>query len=188
MQQFVPTNPVNPYGVNLSPQMLEILRQAMEERIWFGWINALRGFYSTKWRVLAESRMTNQDTPLQPQEGHQRISTIVHRIQSFVSVRWEGRNISLHKSEQHEEARQHPRNSALFQSALSSTSDQHYCSGSLTKLLRSQPVYRRRWLRRVRQARADMLNDQRRQALITTYFTRICTAVTPAKPPGRGTV
>jgi hypothetical protein len=57
----------------------------------------------------------------------------------------------------------------------------------LTKLLRSQPAYRRRWLRRVRQARADMLNDQSRQALITTYFTRIRTAVTPAKPPGTGT-
>jgi hypothetical protein len=105
--------------------MLEILRQAMEEQILIGWINALRGFFSTKWRVLAESHMTNQDTPLQPQEGHRRISTIVHRIQSFVSVRWEGRNISLHKSEQHEEARQQTlrggRNSALFQSAPSST-------------------------------------------------------------------
>jgi hypothetical protein len=136
--------------------------------------------------------MTNQDTPLQPQEEHRRISTIVHRIQSFVSVRWEGRNISLHKSEQHEEARQQTLEAAEIrhyfnQPHLIPASDQHYCSRSLTKLLRSQPAYRRRWLRRVRQARADMLNDQSRQALITTYFTRIRTAVTPAKPPGTGT-
>ncbi len=146
MQQFVPTNPINPYGVNISPQMLEILRQAMEEQILIGWLNALRGFLSIKWRVLAESHMTNQDTPLQPQEGHRRIRTIVHRIQSFVSVRWEGRNISLHKSEQHEEARQHTLEATEIrhyfnQPHLLQASDQYYCSGSLTKLLRSQPAY-----------------------------------------------
>ena len=50
--------------------------------------------------------------------------------------------------------------------------DQHYCSGSLTKLLRSRPAYRRRWLRRVRQSRATLLKSQSRQAQITTYFPR----------------
>ena len=49
--------------------------------------------------------------------------------------------------------------------------DQHYyCSGSLIKLLRSRPAYQWQWLRCVRKVRANMIQDQCRQATITTYF------------------
>ena len=50
--------------------------------------------------------------------------------------------------------------------------DQHYCEGSLLQLLRSRPAHRRRWLMRVRRARANLISEQHRQVKITSYFIR----------------
>ena len=49
--------------------------------------------------------------------------------------------------------------------------DQHCCDCSLIQLLRSRPAHRRRWLMRVRRARAELLSKQHRQVQITSYFT-----------------
>jgi hypothetical protein len=49
-------------------------------------------------------------------------------------------------------------------------SDRYLCSQSLEKLLSATPATRRRWLRRVKQSRAQQQQDGARRALITAYF------------------
>ena len=48
--------------------------------------------------------------------------------------------------------------------------DRHYCSSNLDKLLRSRLSVRRRWLRRVRTARANMLKNGQSQTTIYNFF------------------
>jgi hypothetical protein len=177
IRHFLPTQPLNPYRDNYPSHIITILQQALDEQSKIGWINAIRGFLSTKWRQLAASHMSNPEALPQEQEGHRRMSIAIHRIQDFVRTRWEGRNEALHQINQDNTAANITLEAAEIshyfnQPHLLPVGDQHYCSGSLTKLLRSRPAYRRRWLRRVRQSRATLLKSQSRQAQITTYFPR----------------
>ena len=61
--------------------------------------------------------------------------------------------------------------------------EQHYCQGSVLKILKSRPSNRRRWLRRVRKARSELLQDQLRQSRITSFFTRTRSKSTQSSPP-----
>ena len=81
---------------------MDILLHALQEQHQIGWLNALRGFFSLKWQLLASTHMTNPNAPAQQQEGRRRIGTIIHRIQAFVRAKWDGRNSALHRSDQYE--------------------------------------------------------------------------------------
>ena len=176
-----PTNPkLYPYTDHLEPHMITILQDALDEQHRIGWINAIRGFLSKKWKLLASTHMDNKNAPANTQDGTRRIGTIIQRIEAFVKTKWEGRNNALHKHSHDEVEKFRTLEAAEIrhfhtQPHLLPVGDQHYCNGPLVKLLRSRPAYRRRWLRRVRKARANMIQDQCRQATITTYFARITT-------------
>jgi hypothetical protein len=53
---------------------------------------------------------------------------------------------------------------------LLGATDRHYCERPLLSILRGSPSSRRRWIRRVRFARADYLKDGRLQTKITGYY------------------
>ena len=171
-----PVNPnLDPYTNHVGIHMMAILQAALEEQHGIGWLNAIRGFLSKKWQLLASTHTDNINAPANIQDGRRRIGTIIQRIQAFVRSKWEGRNNALHKHNQSDVEKFRTLEAAEIrhyhsQPHLLPVGDQHYCSSSLIKLLRSRPAYRRRWLRRVRKVRSNMIKDQCRQATITTYF------------------
>jgi hypothetical protein len=80
----------------------------------------------------------------------------------------------IHPSDMDGPKRHAPQTSHYFaDSLLLPAEDRHYVSDSLNKLLRSRPSVRRRWLRRVRSARASMIKHGTSQISINKFFTRI---------------
>jgi hypothetical protein len=51
--------------------------------------------------------------------------------------------------------------------------DHHYLNISLPQLLQSRPAYKRRWLFRVKAARARMLREEEKQPKINRFFVRL---------------
>ena len=131
--------------------------------------------------------MMSADAQPQKAEGRRRMSTILLRVQGFITLIWTGRNESLHNQRQYDETKFMSLEAAeirhyFSQPHLLPVTEQHYCQGSVLKVLQSRPSNRRRWLRRVRKARSDLLLDQLRQARITSFFTRIRTSTTHPNP------
>jgi hypothetical protein len=177
---------------HLQPHMITILQEALAEQQSIGWLNAIRGFLSKKWKLLASTNMDNAHAPVNTQDGTRRLGTVIQRIQAFVRLKWEGRNNALHKHNHCDAEKFRSLEAAEIrhyhtQPHLLPVGDQHYCNGPLLKLLRSRPAYRRRWLRRVRKARANMIQDQCRQATITNYFARTTTSTKKDNQPTANT-
>ena len=167
------------YSTLLPLHMMDTLQEAITEQNSIGWMNLLRGFFSAKWRHLASSHMSNPDPrAVQPAEGRRRMGNVLQRVQGFIQQLWIGRNEALHKHDKFDEEKFLSLEAAeirhyFTQPHLLPVQDQHYCQGQVLTILRGRPSYRRRWLMRVRRARAALLNDQLRQARITTYFPRL---------------
>ena len=89
---------------------------------------------------------------------------------------WLGRNEILHQHQDDKDQTIYSMESAELQFYHSNpnlvpTSDQHYCRNiTLNKLLKSRPSVRRRWLKRVKTARAAYLIDGQNQQLVTRYM------------------
>ena len=161
----------------LQPHMVTILQEAIREQTAIGWLHVFHGYVAKKWRTLASSHMINPLATPQTSDGNRRMGTVLQRIQAFLSLIWTGRNEALHRND-HDDVRRFQSLEAaeirhyFSQPHLLAVQDQHYCSGPILTLLRSRPAYRRRWLMRVRRARAAMLTEQHRQARMTAYFPR----------------
>ena len=173
------TNPAiqNQKESMLPPHMESMMLEAIHEQNKLGWMNLLRGYISNKWIIIASSHMMNDEAHLQKSDGRRRLGVILQRIQLFVNTMWQGRNEMLHRRDKEDEAKFVSIEAAeirhyFSQPHLLPVSTQHYCKGSVLQILRSSPANRRRWLRRVRRARADLINNQLRQARITSFFTR----------------
>ncbi|KAI2506032.1 hypothetical protein MHU86_8443 [Fragilaria crotonensis] len=88
---------------------------------------------------------------------------------------WLGRNEALHSDQDEIDNKVYSVESAALRHyhgnpTLLSRSDQHYCDMPLQRLLKSGPSVRRRWLRRVRQARASFLKNGQQQQRITQFM------------------
>jgi hypothetical protein len=174
------------YNTMFPPYMMSILCEAIAEQTEIGWVNLLRGYFSTKWRDLASRNMANQDAPPTTQDGNRRAGTIIHRVQGYIQLMWKGRNEALHKCNTDDENKFLTLESAVIrhyfqQPHLLSVQDQHYCQGNILKILQGRPSHRRRWLMRVRRARAALLKDKLRQSRITSFFTRNINRATTAQ-------
>ena len=169
----------NPYSNLFLPSHMQvILAKAIIEQSAIGWANLLRGYLSSQWKTLASSHMLNSEMAASNKtDGCRRLGTVLQRIQGFLNQLWQGRNDVLHKHDTGNERKFQSIEAAEIrhfytQPHLLPARDQHYCDCSLLQLLRSRPAHRRRWLMRVRRARAELLSDQHRQVQITSYFTR----------------
>ena len=162
------------------------LREAINEQSAIGWENLLRGYFSSKWRDLASQNMMNPDATTNKADGNRRAGTIIQRIQGYIKFLWKGRNDALHKCNKFNETKFLSLESAEIrhyfnQPHLIPVQDQHYCQGNILTILQGRPSIRRRWLMRVRRARASLLKDQLRQSRITSYFNRTDTSAQPPK-------
>ena len=165
------------YNTLLPNHMMATLRAAISEQTDIGWVNLFRGYFSTKWRVLASTNMTHPDAPMSKQDGNRRSGTIIQRVQGYIQLMWKGRNDALHKCDKDDANKFLSLESAEIrhyfqQPHLLPVQDRHYCQGNILKILQSRPAFRRRWLKRVRRARAALIKDQLRQSRITSFFTR----------------
>ena len=117
--------------------------------------------------------------------GHSRTHRSLRALFTFTRAIWLGRNDVLHKDKETIETKAYTVESAELRHFhanpnLLPSADRHYCTISLKRLLGSRPSVRRRWLRRVRTARANLIKDGKTQQRMTQY-----TEQTARNPPRR---
>ena len=140
------------------------LQEAIEEQTLIGWHHLLLGYASKKWLLIA-----SMDTPTIGQinlvAGRSRTKVALRAITLMVPDLWLGRNEILHQHQDNQDQTIYSMESAELRHHHSNptqvpNSDQHYCRNiTLNKLLKSRPSVCRRWLKRVKTARAAYLKD-----------------------------
>lgn len=154
--------------------LLPALEQAMLEQSQVGWHQLLLGFFSKTWLILSaadHARINKSERAA----GQHRIHQIMSALSTFTRTIWLGRNEALHSDQDEIDNKVYSVESAALRHyhgnpTLLSRSDQHYCDMPLQRLLKSGPSVRRRWLRRVRQARASFLKNGQQQQRITQFM------------------
>lgn len=137
------------------------IRKALDNQQIMGWLHLLRGFTSLSWLQLASIK-TLDSTTYDSKRGDHRMHTLLQALHLFTRSLWLGRNDALHNTKETTDAVKYTADSSeirhYFENPnLLPAEDRHYCSHNLTKLLRSRPSVRRRWLQRVQTARSNML-------------------------------
>ena len=178
-----PSTPTLTYS-NFPPSTQEAISTAMADQNKIGWDNALAGILAISWLDVA--RHGNRP----PWEAERSIQAGIKGLFSRAQRLWEGRNQALHGPKEQELTTTYTVESAAIRyyhskPYLLATGDRHYCQRPLLQLLRGAPGTRRRWLMRVRQARAAYIRrDGRHQRQLTSYFT----FKEPARPPTDSTI
>ena len=163
----------------------EAISQAINDQSQIGFPHILRGFLATSWQTLASVHV-NDPTKIENSKGRHRIQQALNSLHEFTREVWLGRNAALHEHNDTADALIYTAESAELRHfhadpSLLPSSDRHYLNLSLNKLLQSNPSVRRRWLRRVRNARANFVKDGRSQQTLAGYITSISTI--SANPP-----
>ena len=170
-----PHQPVKNELPNFPPHLLETLNAAIEEQTCIGWSAAMKGFFSRKWLHLSSANLINHDK-LEMKAGRHRLQKVLHALQDFTRTIWLGRNDALHQDKETAQTAVYSAESAEIRHYHSNpkllpASDAHYCTNTtLDRIIRSRPSVRRRWLRRVRTARANFMKDGSLQQSITAYL------------------
>ena len=165
------------------------LQEAIEEQTLIGWHHLLLGYASKKWLLIA-----SMDTPTIGQinlsAGRSRKKVALRAITLMVRDLWLGRNEILHQHQDDQDQTIYSMESAERRHyhsnpTLVPNSDQHYCRNiTLSKLLKSRPSVRRRWLKRVKTARAAYLKDSKNQQLVTRYMKPLPSTKNSTNIPG----
>ena len=146
----------------------EAISQAINDQSQIGFHHILRGFLATSWQTLASVHV-NDSTKIETSKGQHRIRQALHAIHEFTREVWLGRNAALHEHKDTADALIYTAEESAelrhfhADPTLLPPSDRHYLTISLNKLLQSNPSVRRRWLRRVRNARANFVKEGRSQ-------------------------
>jgi hypothetical protein len=167
---------------SISPtSFLPLYRAAITEALLnqekIGWQNLLRGFFALSWLRLASIRPLDFDKP-DSKRGNFRISQSLSALHTYTRSIWLGRNDALHKTQDKDNAKIFTAESKEIRHyfadpLLIPAEDRHYVSQSLEKILRSRHSVRRRCLRRVRTARANMIKNGQSQSTIKNFFLQI---------------
>ena len=170
----------------LSPDLLDGIRRVLHDQTMIGWDHALTGLLAKSWIGVANSG--NQSDSGSDRRLYTGLKGILSRAHSM----WQARNQALHGSSETEESRIYTTESATIRyyhsrPHLLGVSDQHYCTQSLLRILRGSPSTRRRWLMRVRKARAAFLKDGQHQRRITAYY-RMVKSAPPQQAPDAQTI
>jgi hypothetical protein len=170
-----PSNPITLKIKNYHERYHTHLTAALDAQQKIGWTHMLHGFLATAWQELAAINMLKPTKPENPR-GHHRIQLALKALHLFTWTLWLGRNYALHHAKDKAAAIIYSAESAELRHyhsdpKLLKQQDQHYCARSLDRLLTSQPSVRRRWLQRVRTARALFIKDGQSQQVITRYIT-----------------
>ena len=181
-----PSEPYAPATSHYPPHLQNLLSQALDEQRSIGWDNALKGYLSQTWSLLARRGMT--DPSYDAHTGDQRIRGLLRNIHEHTRRLWISRNTVLHSDSDATLADIRSQEVAEIkyyhsQPELLLSSDQHLCHRSLSRLLSGSSSTRRRWLRMVKRSSADMTKDGTRQSRITNFFAPTQTLPTPRSVP-----
>ena len=167
IQQYLANPSVAPSFTNdrLPDHMRPLLDDALAEQTTIGWHQMLLGYLTTQWHHLSAADR-HRDTDTEQKAGRHRIQQILTALASYIRALWLGRNEVLHRTSESNELKIQSIESAELRyyhdnPHLLPRADQHYCDLTLRRLLQSRPSVRRRWLRRVKSARAAFLKDGR---------------------------
>ncbi|KAI2512441.1 hypothetical protein MHU86_1894 [Fragilaria crotonensis] len=170
-----PGTPITYRNDKFPISMDETLQRAIEEQTLIGWHQLLLGYLSKRWRLLASMDPTNKDNP-NVQAGRHKIHTVLTAMTLMIRELWLGQNETLHAQKDEQAQTVYSMESAELRHyhsnpSLIPTADQHYCRNiTLNRLLQSRPSVRRRWLTRVKTARAAYLKDGQNQQTLPQYF------------------
>jgi hypothetical protein len=168
-----PSTQVNFSNPKFPEHLCALLQEAIEEQTLIGWHNLLLGYLTTKWTLLAAADEIRQDK-FKMEAGTSRTHRSLQSLFTFTREIWLGRNEVLHRDKEQNDSKVYSVESAelrYFHSNpnLLPSADKHYCQISLQRLLGSRPSVRRRWLRRVRAARATLIRDGKTQQRMTQF-------------------
>jgi hypothetical protein len=163
-----PNTPTLSYST-FFPSAQAAISTAVSDQTTIGWDNALTGLLAVSWMEVA--RHGNRP----PWEADRSIQAGIKGLFNRAQSLWEGQNQALHGSKEQEHTKAYTVDSAAIRyyhsrPYLLAMGDRHYCKRPLLQILRGAPATRRRWLMRVRQARADYIRDGRLQRHIHSYF------------------
>ena len=166
--------PFHPKLDEFPPHFQPHLQAALTAQHDIGWDKAVKGFFSNRWRHLANLDM-HHPHHVDTTAGASRMRQIIQATHVFTYETWLSRNSDLHQTDDADLAAIRSAELAEIryyhgQPHLLQSSDRHYCSRSLDKLLTSSTSTRRRWLRRVKKSILDLQRDGTRQSLITSFF------------------
>ena len=150
-----------------------LIAEALRDQEEIGWPQALRGFLSSKWRMLADQEGGNGQAG---KEMHT-MKTINIAIFEMSRALWLARNETLHGENSEEltsiRSAEKAEMKALHSNPLDlPAGDRHYCEGSWASLMAKSPSVRRRWLRHMRMAKAKAIKEGAKQLAITEFFAR----------------
>ena len=155
----------------------DLIQDVLLEQQQIGWHHMLHGFLATSWHTLASIHPTEIHRS-DNSRGNQSIQQAIQYIHEFTREIWLGRNAALHEHQDTADAKIYTAESAEIRHyhdnhpLLLPQHDRHYCmTPLLTKLLQSKLTARRRWLRRIRLARAIYVKEGRSQQTLTHYIT-----------------
>lgn len=150
------------------------LRTALSDQQTIGWDNAVKGYLSVEWRVMAEDAMFDSSSA-KTDIGFSRIQTILKAVHTLTQTTWKARNKMLHDNQ--EAINRHIRDAEVAeitemhrQSTHLRAGDRHYCEQPLEKILNKSASSRRRWLRYMKMAQDRSSRDGKRQTLLTNFF------------------
>lgn len=154
--------------------MQECIESALHDQEAIGWQNAIKGYMSVEWRTLADMSPYGNDHASPQGSGLSSLLHILRQFHRLASRQWRSRNQVLHGT--NETSLQDIRDSELAeihhiyaQPNQLTVADRHYCQRPLESIIKQSPATRRRWLRYTAMARKRMLQDGKRQTLLTHF-------------------
>jgi len=162
----------------LHQDYIQMIHEAIHDQEEIGWLNLLRGFLSKTWTTVASTYFQNSRVAIQTRDdGHHRISKAVRALHILTSKLWKGRNEILHQKTLAQEVNIRTTVDSEIVALQREPDklpihDQHYCNIPIHDLLCKSPSFKRRWLYRVREARARFQTEARNQPRITTFLTQ----------------
>jgi hypothetical protein len=157
------------------------IRKALNEQERIGWNNAIKGYLSVEWRLLADLSPYGNTCDEQEGKGFRVLTTILNNFQQTTQRLWKARNHVLHTStEEHLRCIRDAQTveiRAMYANPESiQAGDRHYCERSLESILKKSTATRRRWLRYMRLSRERMSREGSRQLLMTQFYRPVSTA------------
>ena len=176
IEQYVHNPNEQPTFINekFPSHLNSVLEQALHEQSQVGWHSLFLGFLSKHWLILSDADQARVNKS-ERAAGQHRIQQILSALSTFTRALWLGRNEVLHRNQDAIDTKIYSAESAELRHYhanpnLLPRSDQHYCTMPLNRLLRSRPSVRRRWLRRVKRARATFLKNGKQQQQFTQFM------------------
>ena len=171
-----PDIPFQPDLTGYPTKFTDSINSAIQEQHNLGWSQAMRGYLSLHWRLMASDGIYDTDQP-EEGRGRQTIRQVYTALSKFTTSLWQARNKVLHADNSPDLRAIRDQELAELKELYNNqdkigAGDRHYCDRPLETILRKNPSSRRRWMRYMYRARKRYELATKHQPLITNFFRR----------------